>query len=304
MASKTADSRKIDSRIRRFIRWLKNDNIDYETYFLPYAELLLAGLSHRILTIVIIDGSVVGRNCVSMMADVIYKQRAIPICWITRDENKGHLPEAMHIALVKQLKRLIPPNTTVIFLGDGEFDGANLIKIIQKNGWLFVLRTSKNRILVEQGEAFCLYQVAVGKRQHFRIPQVHFAENDDLIFDAVIWWKKQYQEPIYLVTNIELAPEATYWYKKRFKIETMFSDKKSLMELADAQIRSPESVARNPQFTVAVYSLLLLASINAYGPSRTTDYLPDPKWHKRKEKNNKHPSQGCSILKFHKRFMT
>jgi len=31
IASKTADLRKVDSRIRRFIRWLKNDHIDYET---------------------------------------------------------------------------------------------------------------------------------------------------------------------------------------------------------------------------------------------------------------------------------
>ena len=33
--------------------------------------------------------------------------------------------------------------------------------------------------------------------------------------------------PIYLVTNFELPDEAVYWYKKRFQIETFFSDEKS-----------------------------------------------------------------------------
>ena len=42
----------------------------------------------------------------------------------------------------------------------------------------------------------------------------------------------------------------------------------------------PESVERNPQLTIAVYSLLLLASIKAYGEKRSDDYLPLPKWRK------------------------
>ena len=36
-----------------------------------------------------------------------------------------------------------------------------------------------------------------------------------------------YKEPLYLVTNMELVEEACYWYTKRFRIETFFSDQKS-----------------------------------------------------------------------------
>jgi hypothetical protein len=32
---------------------------------------------------------------------------------------------------------------------------------------------------------------------------------------------------MFLVTNFELASETCYWYKKRFSIETFFSDEKS-----------------------------------------------------------------------------
>jgi len=43
-------------------------------------------------------------------------------------------------------------------------------------------------------------------------------------------------------------------------------------------VRNPLAVARLPQFQVAGYSLLLLASLLTYGFARTPDYLPLPKW--------------------------
>ena len=40
-------------------------------------------------------------------------------------------------------------------------------------------------------------------------------------------WERGYRAPLFLVTNFELPDEAIYWYKKRFQIETFFSDEKS-----------------------------------------------------------------------------
>jgi hypothetical protein len=53
------------------------------------------------------------------------------------------------------------------------------------------------------------------------------------------------------------------------------------MGVGEAQVRAPRSVPRQPAFTVAVYSLLLLAGLLAFGPERTEDYIPLPKWRKR-----------------------
>ena len=44
---------------------------------------------------------------------------------------------------------------------------------------------------------------------------------------------------------------------------------------------NPQAVARLPQFQVAIYSLLLLASILAYGFKRTATYLPLPLWRRK-----------------------
>ena len=48
--------------------------------------------------------------------------------------------------------------------------------------------------------------------------------------------------------------------------------------MAQGQVRNPQAVTRLPQFQVAAYSLLLLASVLCSGFQRTADYLPLPKW--------------------------
>jgi hypothetical protein len=177
---------------------------------------------------IVIDGSLVGRDCITLMASVIYKNRSLPLCWITLRGKKGHLSETVHVKLSQQLKTIIPEQATVVFLGDGEFDGANLIKTIHQNKWFFVSRTAKNRILIEDHEPFHLEHIdRCYYEEHILIPGVRFNQDSDIYFNALMWWGKGYKEPIYLLTNIELAREAMYWYKKRFLIETMFSDQKS-----------------------------------------------------------------------------
>ncbi len=76
--------------------------------------------------VLVIDGSVVGRGCVALMMHVVYKGRALPLAWLVRQGKKGHFPEDLHIALVKQVHKLIPLGVQVVLLGDGEFDGMTL----------------------------------------------------------------------------------------------------------------------------------------------------------------------------------
>jgi len=262
IASKVADSRKPESRVKTFARWIQNTKIDYETYFMPYAEMLLSCLCQQTLAIVF-DGSVVGRNCITLMACAVYKNRALPLCWITQQGTNGHFAELMHIELAKQLKQLIPENATVVFLGDGEFDGSNLAKTIEGYNWYFVCRTSKNRILYENSEAFHFQDVSVDRDDYFRIPNVRF-DDLELTFDAIVWWNKKYKEPIYLITNIELAQEAMYWYKKRFRIETMFSDKKSRgFNIHKSHISDPQRMNKLLIATSLAYILIIYFGILA-----------------------------------------
>jgi hypothetical protein len=62
---------------------------------------------------------------------------------------------------------------------------------------------------------------------------------------AIAWWEAEYKEPIDLVTNMELIEEACYWYAKRYRIETFFSDRKSRgFNLHKSHISDPARLAR------------------------------------------------------------
>jgi len=92
--------------------------------------------------------------------------------------------------------------------------------------------------------------------------------------------KLLYRQPAFLIcTDLNLDLQLLVQsYIQRWEIECNHRDEKSLLGVAQGQVRSPQAVSRLPQFQVAAYSLLLLASLLSSGFQRTSDYLPLPKW--------------------------
>jgi hypothetical protein len=141
------------SQIKKFKRWLLNEQIEAEVYFVPFLELLLASLVRHTLVLVI-DGSAVGRGCVTLMVSVVYRGRAVPRRWVVRQGNQGHFPEPMHVELINAVSQWIPAGSDVVCLGDGEFDGTAWLAERERWNWNYVCRTAKNVVCVEQGECF------------------------------------------------------------------------------------------------------------------------------------------------------
>lgn len=92
--------------------------------------------------------------------------------------------------------------------------------------------------------------------------------------------KKNYREPGYLLTTDLITPveELIQIYLDRLQIEYNFRDEKSIMGVGEAQVRNEKSVSREPQFTVAVYSALLMASVLAYGDAYSDGRNVLPAW--------------------------
>ena len=65
------------------------------------------------------------------MLSVQYRGRALPIGGLVISGKKGHFSQDRHLQLVSAVKKLIPTGASVVFLGDGEFDGTELL---QKTG--------------------------------------------------------------------------------------------------------------------------------------------------------------------------
>jgi hypothetical protein len=143
IATQVPDGNKPESRVKRFARWIGNEHVTEEGYFLPYAEVLRAHLALQTLVLVI-DGSVVGRGCVALMLHVGYQGHALPLAWRVRPGKKGHFLEDLHIALVEQGQALIPEGASVGLLGDGECDGVALQQTLAEAGWAYGCRTGMN----------------------------------------------------------------------------------------------------------------------------------------------------------------
>jgi hypothetical protein len=255
IALKMADRAKVESRVKRFSRWLDNDQIKEEIYFLPYAELLLECLSLETLVLVM-DGSVVGRGCCALMISVIYKGRALPLAWRVRQVPKGHFPESFHMNLVDLVASIIPEDAQVVFLGDGEFDGVKLQGMMNDFGWHYACRTAKSTVATWRDLEFHLDELggSIKPGHLIELKEVQFTRDAYGPVMVLCCWAKDEAEPLYLVSNLSVAEEAIRYYQKRYRIETFFSDQKSRgFNIQKSHIEDPQRLSR-----------LLMASCLAY----------------------------------------
>jgi hypothetical protein len=220
IAPHVPDGTKPESRGKRFARWVSNDRITEDGYFVPYAKVLLAQLALQTLVLVI-DGSVVGRGCVALMLHVVYKGRALPLAWLVRQGKKGHFPEALHLALVKQGQELIPEGASVVLLGDGACDGVDLQHTLEEAGWSYVCRTGMHMTASWDGETFRLDTLGVCSKPGTLIEfkEVLFPGEAYGPIMLICCWAKGYQAPLSLVTNMPAAEPACRLYEKRVRIE-------------------------------------------------------------------------------------
>jgi len=265
LASRIPDGRQADSRVKRFARWVNNAAVDHEIYFTPFALALLDSLADRTLVLVM-DGSEVGRHCVTLLVSVVYKQRALPLAWYVAKGAKGHFAADVHCALLAQVAALLPANADVVFLGDGEFDGVELQTLLQAYGWHYVCRTAKNILVTAEGETFPLSVLEVEPGERLSLPAVTLRQHNFGPVHAIAWWQRGYDAPVYLLTNLELVPEACHWYRRRCKIETFFSDQKSRgFHLHKSHLADPARLARLMIAACLAYIWIVYVGVVAVG---------------------------------------
>jgi hypothetical protein len=255
--------RKNESLITRFRRWVKHDHITLEALWLPLARAVLSSLAHAPLTI-LLDGTAAGRGCVVLMASVVYRHHAIPLLWTVVKGKKGHLPEALHCELIRQLQELIPPDATVTLLGDGEFDGTELQTSLRARKWEYVCRTARSILIFAQDRLFTVGDLPLSRGEAVAIADARMtAKQYGPILLIGVWDAKQ-QQPIYLISSLSDADEAVKCYRVRFRIECMFANHKSRgFRIDKSHLAAPERLARLLIATALAYVWLVAAAVFA-----------------------------------------
>ena len=225
MSSEIPTKTKEKSIEMRMRRWVKDD-IDVEAVYMPFARQILEALSHLPLVLVM-DGSQAGRGCMVLMVGVLYQKRALPIAWLVYKGKKGHASAERHIQALEKMIPLLPKGSQVVLLGDAEYDTTEMIAWVEENtSWQYVLRTSPQIYIqtVENNQALRDYPLEKG--QVFCLKNVGFTQTSAVTLNVISWWGTRYEEPIFLITNIDNRYDACRYYRRRFRIETFFSDQK------------------------------------------------------------------------------
>jgi len=90
----------------------------------------------------------------------------------------------------------------------------------------------------------------------------------------------KYRDPGFLLTTLVEGNTINLLqlYFDRWQIEVNHREEKDNLGVGQAQLHNFTAVPKQPALVVASYSALLLASLAAFGPFRTSAFLPLPRW--------------------------
>jgi hypothetical protein len=120
----------------------------------------------------------------------------------------------------------------VVLVADGEYDNLDVLEWVQtRTSWKYAIRASKSTLVQYEGQSRQEEEklekaLGVEKNELVCIHDVGFTREGYGPVMVVGMWDEQYEEPIYLVSNMKCAKQAEKAYLKRLTIETLFSDQK------------------------------------------------------------------------------
>lgn len=270
MAEKVAYPHKKTSLVSRFERFIKSSWVEVELYYLPFVQEILQAVAGSEPLVLMIDSTKVGGNCICLMVSVYYKKRALPVAWLCFKGKKGHSDQATQIELLQRVQAMIPADTPVVLVGDGEFDGADLLTWLKTDtDWQFVCRTKSTTLVYYQDKWVSLTEVVaelgLTAGETGFLSQVTFVHSNPVEqLNIFIAWDQKKQTHTFFVTDCATQAEARHWYDKRFTIETLFGDLKSRgLFLHRTRIRYPDRLARLILAAACAYYLIILLGVES-----------------------------------------
>ena len=256
---------KKESLVERFRRLVKNGKIVPEVSYNPFVELILAALSKEQL-LLMVDSTKIGGNCICLMVSLYYKSRALPLAWVVYKGKKGHSSQQTQLELFKTVKVLLPPTSPVILVGDGEFDGSEVIAWFKtETTWRYACRTDQTNLIWYQEQWPALNQLPLAPGEEGFLSGVRFTQTHQVgPVNILIVWNAAKKCHWFFVTNFATQAEAQKWYRKRFTTETLFADLKGRgFHLDETGLWKPERVNRLVMVAAMAYVFTVFLGVEA-----------------------------------------
>ena len=270
-------ARSSQSTVRRFRRWLDNDNIEVHALYGPLIQQALIGWVDKTLYVAL-DTSMLWNTYCMVRLSVIYRGRAVPLVWCVLEHGSATVAYDVYKALLDKANTLMPFACKVVLLADRGFADTELMGQLKRLGWHFRLRIKSNfwiycpghggfqvrNIALACGQAQFWHGVCVTTK---RFGSVHLAVARPLASDE--YWYVISDEP----TDVQSLQE----YGLRFDIEENFLDDKSNgFQLESSLMRSSEALER--LCFVLAMTTLYLVSLGTDVVQQGKRRLVDPHW--------------------------
>lgn len=231
-------------RLRRFLR---NRAIEVAACYEPLLTPLLQALADKAI-LLLLDTTQVGPWHRALVLSLSYRGRAVPLAWSVHEGTRGNVAVTAYIALLERIYQRLPLGTTVTLLADSGFDSSDLLLWLGDHGWHFVIR-QKKRVTVrplEQAAWFSLGSVPLEKGETKALGWVWLAKSGPVgPVWVVLHWKKGEDDPWLLAADRGDTRLALRLYRKRSRIEPMYSDMKTKgFNLEKTRLGTPERIER------------------------------------------------------------
>ena len=221
---------KLPSIVRRFERFVADEQVEVEQYFEPFVRAMIISLGNET-AYLLIDCTQAGRKCRTLFIGLAYHYTVLPVVWKTLTGKKGHVKGQFQKELLAQVHRQFQHCRRVIVLGDAEFSNEPVINSLKPKGWGFVFRFQSNyRIQLEpEGpwqSAQAIYEAAdlqPGQVKHWQLAaftEAHQIPNLTL----TVQWDEGCPEPLCLISNLTPPEQPHLIYERRYWVETLFGN--------------------------------------------------------------------------------
>jgi hypothetical protein len=265
MANAVQYNGKKESLLDRFRRFVRNPHLEVAVEYAPFGQRILKAVSQGPI-VLMIDSTKLGGQCMCLMVSVYYKSRALPLAWVTYKGRKGHSSQQVQLTLFKQVKALLPTDVPVVLVGDGEFDGSEVVDWFDRDSqWRFVCRTDKTNKVFYQEQWLALHQLPLTEGQDAFFTGLRFTEKNQVgPVNILAVWHQARSEHWFFVTNCQEVAEAKAFYTLRFTTETLFSDLKGRgFNLDDTRLWQSDRLQRLLLPATIAYFLMVVLGVEA-----------------------------------------
>jgi hypothetical protein len=199
--------------------------LDVTTCFAPLLAWILQGWQSTRLAVAL-DATNLEDRFTVLSISIVYRGEAIPVAWKVLHANVPHPWKPEWIALLRVFAGLVPSGWTVIVMTDRALYARWLYEEIVASGWHPVMRITHLSKFRKTGSKKSLAVTTLVPRMgcHWQGRGVAFPKKPERRLECTLMacWEEGYEEPWFLVTDLEPDQAEVLWYGMMAWIEGGF----------------------------------------------------------------------------------